>query len=132
MSARPASLGFGDGHHLAHVLYRLGAAFDHGRGDDGLDLGGRQRLRHVVAESTLARTVRRRRDPGDWPSGYCSIESLRCLSILSITATTAVSSSSMRSSTSLRLIAASSRRIAPSRAVSRARMAVFMSSVMRS
>jgi hypothetical protein len=44
-------------------------------------------------------------------------------------ATTATSSSVMRSSTSFCFIAASSRRMVPRRSLSLARMAVFMSSV---
>ncbi|MNT37022.1 hypothetical protein D3C72_1731380 [compost metagenome] len=56
-------------------------------------------------------------------------ESLRCLTIFSSTASTAASSSSMRSSTSLRLMSASIRRITPRRCFSPAFMAAFMSSV---
>src|SRR3984893_9401022 len=58
--------------------------------------------------------------------------SRRCLIILSRTASTWPSSSVMRSSTSRCLIAASARRIAASRSFSPARIALFMSSVMRS
>ncbi|SOZ35609.1 conserved protein of unknown function [Cupriavidus neocaledonicus] len=61
----------------------------------------------------------------------CAIESLRCLISFSTTASTALSSSSTRSSTSRCLIAASSKRMVPRRSVSRARMAVFMSSLIR-
>src|SRR5690606_20799569 len=63
---------------------------------------------------------------------YCSIESLRCLISLSISATTAASSSSVRSSTSRCLHAASSMRMASRRGASLARIAAFMSSVIRS
>src|SRR5574344_1012576 len=55
--------------------------------------------------------------------------SLRCLMSLSMMATMAASSSSMRSSTSFCFIAACSRRMVDRRALSLARMAVFMSSV---
>src|SRR2546430_13469318 len=58
--------------------------------------------------------------------------SRRCLIIFSSTASTCASSSVMRSSTSRCLIAASASRIAPSRSFSPARIALFMSSVMRS
>src|SRR5579863_4585635 len=58
--------------------------------------------------------------------------SRRCLIIFSSTASTCVSSSVMRSSTSRCLMAASARRIVASRSFWPARIAVFMSSVMRS
>src|SRR2546423_15163315 len=58
--------------------------------------------------------------------------SRRCLIIFSSPASTCASSSVMRSSTSRCLIAASASRIAPSRSFSPARIALFMSSVMRS
>src|SRR6185312_4514687 len=58
--------------------------------------------------------------------------SLRCLIIFSSTASTWVSSRVMRSSTSRCLIAANTNRIVPSRSFSPARIAPFMSSVMRS
>src|SRR5512146_690103 len=57
------------------------------------------------------------------------MESRRCFSIFSMMETTSASVSSMRSSTSRCFIAASSRRIAPRRAVSLARIADFMSSL---
>src|SRR5512137_334846 len=57
------------------------------------------------------------------------MESRRCFSIFSMMATTSASVSSMRSSTSRCFMAASKRRIAPRRAVSLARIAAFMSSV---
>src|SRR5665647_1554679 len=57
------------------------------------------------------------------------MESRRCLFIFSMMATTSASDNSTRSSTSHCFIAASNRRIAPRRAVSLARIAVFMSSV---
>src|ERR1700674_1468467 len=59
------------------------------------------------------------------------MESRRCLSIFSMTATTSASLSSIRSSTSRCLTAANSRRTAPRRSASLARNAVFMSSVIR-
>src|SRR5436190_3482477 len=59
------------------------------------------------------------------------MDSRRCLIIFSITPRTAASSSSMRSSTSRCLIAARRRRMVESRADSFARMAAFMSSVIR-
>src|SRR4249919_4217863 len=62
-------------------------------------------------------------------ASYCETESRRCLTILSRTASTWASSSSMRSSTSFCLIAALTRRITPRRSLSPAFMAVFMSSV---
>src|SRR5437879_10319622 len=58
--------------------------------------------------------------------------SRRCLIILSSSARPAASSSVMRSSSSRCLIAASARRIVASRSLSPARIALFMSSVMRS
>src|SRR3989338_3408669 len=57
------------------------------------------------------------------------MESRRCLFIFSMMATTSVSDNSMRSPPSRCFIAASNRRIAPRRAASLARIAVFMSSV---
>src|SRR5690606_25264134 len=62
-------------------------------------------------------------------ASYWLMESRRCLTIFSSTASTWASSSSMRSSTSRCLIAALTRRITPRRALSPAFMAVFMSSV---
>src|SRR5688572_8411505 len=59
----------------------------------------------------------------------CATESRRCLTILSRTARTCASSSSMRSSTSFCLIAALTRRITPRRSFSPAFIADFMSSV---
>ncbi len=61
----------------------------------------------------------------------CSILSLRCLSIFSITATTCWSSSSIRLSTSICLMAAVSRRKVPRRSLSLLRMAVLTSSLIR-
>src|SRR5690242_5846761 len=66
------------------------------------------------------------------PASNWSIESLRCLTIRSTTATTSASDRLLRSSTSRCLIAASRRRIADKRAVALARIASFMSSVIRS
>src|SRR5690606_26699662 len=62
-------------------------------------------------------------------ASYWFTESLRCLTILSSTVMTAASSSSMRSSTSLCLIAALIRRITPRECLSPPFMAAFMSSV---
>ncbi len=70
-------------------------------------------------------------DPGDWPSHKLRWNRDVAVSIFSIASMTCVSSSSMRSSTSRCLMAACNSRIAPSRALSLARMAVFISSVMR-
>src|SRR5471032_2434098 len=63
------------------------------------------------------------------PASNWVIESLRCLIIFSTMATVWASLTSMRSSTSLRLISAISRRIVLSLPVSLARIAAFMSSV---
>src|SRR5690606_12864658 len=60
------------------------------------------------------------------------MESRRCLISFSMIASTCASSTVIRSSTSFCLMAASSRRSVPRRPDSRARMAAFMSSVMRS
>src|SRR5690606_35539852 len=62
-------------------------------------------------------------------ASYWLIESRRCLTIFSSTASTWVSSSSTRSSTSFCLIAALIRRITPRRVLSPAFMAAFMSEV---
>ena len=69
---------------------------------------------------------------GRLPCSNWAIDSLRCLSIFSTTARTWASSSSTRSSTSRCLIAACSMRIVPRRSFSPARIADFMSSVIRS
>src|SRR5690242_13306277 len=66
------------------------------------------------------------------PAWNWLIASLRCLIIFSSTASTWPSSSVIRSSTSRCLMAASARRIVPRRSFSPARIALFMSSVMRS
>src|SRR5690606_36713894 len=63
------------------------------------------------------------------PASNWLIESLRCLIIFSMIAVTCASFSSMRSSTSLRLISALIRRMVPSLVASLARIAAFMSSV---
>src|SRR3954464_15617232 len=60
------------------------------------------------------------------------MDSLRCLIIFSRTAVTCASSSVMRSSTSRCLMAACKRRMTARRSFSPDRIAVFMSSVMRS
>src|SRR4029450_7570138 len=65
------------------------------------------------------------------PASNCVIESRRCLIIFSMTLTTSPSAMSFRSSTSRCLIAASGGRMVDRRAVSLARIAAFMSSVMR-
>src|SRR5665213_599402 len=78
----------------------------------------------ISARSASARSLR-------LPASNCVTESLRCLIILSMIATTSASESSTRSSTSRCFSAASSSRMVDSRAVSRARIAAFMSSVMR-
>ncbi len=95
----------------------------------------RPRRRTALAACSFAgcRSRRARRPPG---RGVCrprtaSIDSRRCLIMRSMIATMSVSLTSTRSSTSFCLIAASSRRIVDRRAAALARIASFMSSVMR-
>src|SRR5690606_20563973 len=78
----------------------------------------------ISARSIAARSSR-------LAASYWLTESLRCLTIFSMTASTAASSSSIRSSTSRCLIAALTRRIPPRRCLSPDFIAVFMSSVRR-
>src|SRR5471032_1835896 len=117
-----------DGHDLAHVLRTGGARRSHGGGDFGGDFRLRQPGRHVGDQHgqlgffDVARSARP-------PASNWVIESLRCLIIFSTMATVWASLTSMRSSTSLRLISAISRRIVLSLPVSLARIAAFMSSV---
>src|SRR6056297_2732240 len=66
------------------------------------------------------------------PASYWLTDSLRCLTIFSMTASTSASVSSLRSSTSRCCTAASVMRITPRRSFSPAFMAVFMSAVIRS
>src|ERR1700691_587706 len=66
------------------------------------------------------------------PPWTCAIDSRRCLPIFSSTASSCVSSSVMRSSTSRCLTAAMIRRMVPRRSLSPDRIAAFMSSWMRS
>src|SRR5450830_1709245 len=82
---------------------------------------------YVVRKTSSAFSISAR----SWrpPASNWLMESLRCLTILSMIASTIVSSSSTRSSTSFCFIAAVIRRIVPSLAVSLARIAAFMSSV---
>src|SRR5664279_4084389 len=68
---------------------------------------------------------------GRLPASNCAIESRRCFTILSMTASTSASVSSLRSSTSRCLMAARSSRTVDRRGASFARIAFFMSSVMR-
>src|SRR5690554_4752010 len=78
----------------------------------------------ISARSIAARSSRA-------AASYWLTESLRCLTIFSMTASTWASSSSMRSSTSRCLMAALTRRITPRLALSPPFMAAFMSSVRR-